>query len=397
MFRLFLLFFFSTETSNQLKVLRHLIPNNDNLIDINLTYNNSPIIKTSIVKKYLDNFKKLCNGGLSISFKTKYLKKLEVFIPKFLFLKKPYYKINKSIKEENKLKESINIKKIDYQQQIPEGVEFISCNVKNNILQNTTLKDNLFLDISSIFFQINTWYDCQKKNNNIKIQKFNFAYKDSKIIAVQVVFHNNTSEMFYIYYANNILYIINNDNNIIPGNVLSITNSLPAKNSKSLIGSKYGWRLHPVFNEWRMHDGLDIRLPYGENLYSLAPGVVKKVVKSNQSGYGRYIEIEHNSLYSTRYCHLSSIYVKENDKILSTNQCIGKIGHSGTATAAHLHLVYLYNNKTINPINNYLISNISIPNFMIPEIENIKKKCHIIFIRHLIKNMNKKNQNPITL
>lgn len=386
--------------SDQLKVLDHLVNINDDIKkdNINILFDTHKDIEidASILTKHTNNFYKWRRGGLDISFKfvnnNLYLKELNIDMPKYLFLniKVSLPKIQKPslIKKEEKKQVDAKHHKTDNF----KNIKFLRLSVKNNILNTNIDNEVLNKNVVYTFAQVILWYNLKKNNNQptiYKIKEVVFAYKnENKLLGCEVLFSNNVSERFYIYYGNEKLYIIDNNNNIIPGIILSINNSLPAKNSLNLLGSRYGLRYHPIYHIWRMHDGIDIRLPYGAKLYSLAPGVVVDVQLENVRGYGRYVEISHNGLYTTRYCHLSTVYAKKGDRIISTDQCIGKVGHSGTATGAHLHLVYLYDGKTVNPINNYLVSVVPLPVFMMEKFEVLKKKYNKYFLQYHITKIN---------
>ncbi len=93
------------------------------------------------------------------------------------------------------------------------------------------------------------------------------------------------------------------------------------------------------------HPGVDIRVPTGTPVRTIAAGVVERV--GDDSGFGRFIVVKHpnvpdpnapsktTTLHSV-YAHLSSSLVEEGD-ILITGQLIGYSGKSGLVTGAHLH------------------------------------------------------------
>jgi murein DD-endopeptidase MepM/ murein hydrolase activator NlpD/F0F1-type ATP synthase membrane subunit b/b' len=94
------------------------------------------------------------------------------------------------------------------------------------------------------------------------------------------------------------------------------------------------------------HPGVDIKIPIGTPIRSIANGVVYKV-QNKTTGYGKAVSIAHVgvpdpqnpskkvTLVST-YAHLSSFSVREG-QIIKKGQIIAKSGSSGMSTAPHLH------------------------------------------------------------
>lgn len=84
------------------------------------------------------------------------------------------------------------------------------------------------------------------------------------------------------------------------------------------------------------HNGIDIGSYGGANvnIYAAESGVVI-TAKSDNTGYGNYIVIDHGG-YKTLYAHLSSFKVKVND-LVSTGDVIGEMGTTGNSTGVHLH------------------------------------------------------------
>ena len=109
------------------------------------------------------------------------------------------------------------------------------------------------------------------------------------------------------------------------------------------ISSEYGYRIHPITGEKKLHAGIDLVGEHNGEILSVADGVV--IYAGEQNGYGNCIEIKHivngEAIYSF-YAHLSKIDVKVGEKV-NKGQVIGLEGGAetdeghGTSTGHHLH------------------------------------------------------------
>jgi murein DD-endopeptidase MepM/ murein hydrolase activator NlpD len=91
------------------------------------------------------------------------------------------------------------------------------------------------------------------------------------------------------------------------------------------------------------HNGWDLALRY-EPVLAAAPGtVVIAGVDANNSGFGETITIDHQNGFTTRYAHLSDIWVHPGQTV-ARGQQIGVSGNTGNSTGPHLHFgLYLTN------------------------------------------------------
>ena len=110
--------------------------------------------------------------------------------------------------------------------------------------------------------------------------------------------------------------------------------------------SDYGWRADPFTGLPRLHQGIDLRAAYGQEVPAAAPGLV--VEAGDRGPYGTTIVIEHEGGVRTRYAHLSTMNVGAGDRVLQ-GQEIGRVGQSGRATGPHLHFEVLRDGQRIDP------------------------------------------------
>ena len=114
------------------------------------------------------------------------------------------------------------------------------------------------------------------------------------------------------------------------------------------VTSTFGNRVDPFSKEKKQHWGIDLKAPTGTPVLATANGTVISV-ENQPDGYGKYVVIEHDNNYITRYAQLSEYKVSVGSKVTKGN-VIGLVGSSGRSTAPHLHYEVLLNGKRIDPI-----------------------------------------------
>lgn len=114
------------------------------------------------------------------------------------------------------------------------------------------------------------------------------------------------------------------------------------------ITSPYGWRTHPITGVETFHNGVDIgRITDSDPVWSAGNGVV--VFAGNATGYGNIVIVNsywQGIVIQTRYAHLRSIDVKENQNVTKGTR-IGIMGQTGNVTGIHLH----YEVREVNSLN----------------------------------------------
>ncbi|MFA6058588.1 MAG: peptidoglycan DD-metalloendopeptidase family protein [Taibaiella sp.] len=116
------------------------------------------------------------------------------------------------------------------------------------------------------------------------------------------------------------------------------------------ISSKFNpRRLHPVLHTIRAHKGVDYAAPIGTPVRASGDGVIS--LAETQRGYGKVIEIQHGSSYSTLYAHLNGFASgMKNGAKVKQGQIIGYVGKTGLVTGAHLHYEFRVNGVHVDPL-----------------------------------------------
>lgn len=112
--------------------------------------------------------------------------------------------------------------------------------------------------------------------------------------------------------------------------------------------SPFGYRIHPVYGDWRFHYGVDLAASSGTPIVATRSGVVTNATYDSSAGY--YVTIDHQDGFSSKYLHMTHYIVSPGQKV-SAGQVIGYVGSTGTSTGPHLHFSILYNGSHVNPAN----------------------------------------------
>jgi murein DD-endopeptidase MepM/ murein hydrolase activator NlpD len=119
----------------------------------------------------------------------------------------------------------------------------------------------------------------------------------------------------------------------VPGNGnLRLLYPLP---TPAPVTSPFGWRVHPVTGQRRLHTGTDIGAAAGTPILAAYSG---KVATADQlGGYGLAVVLEHNNgSQDTLYAHMSEILVRPGQWV-EQGSVIGRVGSTGMSTGPHLH------------------------------------------------------------
>ena len=100
-------------------------------------------------------------------------------------------------------------------------------------------------------------------------------------------------------------------------------------------------------NGSRSHAGVDIAVPVGSDVLSMAAGRVTYTGYNSQRG--NYIKVDNQDGTQSIYQHLSAFNSKVGDYV-QAGQKIALSGNSGVGTGPHLHYELLRNGTPIDPL-----------------------------------------------
>lgn len=135
---------------------------------------------------------------------------------------------------------------------------------------------------------------------------------------------------------------------------------LQKKSQSVYVGGSLAWPLDPsayyyyssefggrwLYGAWDNHLGLDIACAQNTKILAANSGTV--LISESHWSYGNYVLIDHGGGTATLYAHMTSRAVSAGDYV-TTGQCIGYVGMTGSATGFHLHFEVRENGTVQNP------------------------------------------------
>jgi murein DD-endopeptidase MepM/ murein hydrolase activator NlpD len=124
----------------------------------------------------------------------------------------------------------------------------------------------------------------------------------------------------------------------------------PVRNS--YVTSPYGWRIHPIYHYWGLHDGDDFHAPCGVPEYAVGTGRVVSEYYSDVWGNRLYLDLGtiNGDQYTAIYNHIpDGGYRAHVGEVVDQGQQIAIAGTTGWSTACHLHFTIMRNGTAIDP------------------------------------------------
>jgi murein DD-endopeptidase MepM/ murein hydrolase activator NlpD len=111
--------------------------------------------------------------------------------------------------------------------------------------------------------------------------------------------------------------------------------------------SGYGWRISPIFHKPEFHKGIDLAIPVGTPVRTIADGRV--VYAGWGTGYGKYVKVDHPGGFATIYSHLSRFEVHVGEQV-KQGEVVALSGNTGWSTGPHLYFQFFVHGKPVNPL-----------------------------------------------
>lgn len=117
------------------------------------------------------------------------------------------------------------------------------------------------------------------------------------------------------------------------------------------VTSPFGWRKHPIYGYWGLHDGADFHAPCGSALRAGSGGTV--IAEYSSSVWGNRLLLDvgrvNGKTMTLIYNHISSYKVREGAKV-SRGDTVALAGSTGWSTGCHLHFTVMLNGSAVDPV-----------------------------------------------
>jgi murein DD-endopeptidase MepM/ murein hydrolase activator NlpD len=121
--------------------------------------------------------------------------------------------------------------------------------------------------------------------------------------------------------------------------------AIPRWPAEGPVTSVFGIRWRGVLPE--VHRGVDIALPEGTPVRSMAPGRVR--FAGTQGDYGNVVWVDHGGTVLAVYAHLSRVDV-DMGQAVGPGQQLGLSGQTGNASGPHLHFEIWRWGRQVDPV-----------------------------------------------
>ena len=137
----------------------------------------------------------------------------------------------------------------------------------------------------------------------------------------------------------------------IKRNVASTSGMFVKPVANTYITSPYGWRIHPIYHYWGLHDGDDFHAPCGTPEVAVGTGKVVSQYYSSVWGNRLFLDLGtiNGDQYTAIYNHISA-YKSQVGEVVGAGQTLALAGTTGWSTGCHLHFTIMKNGTAIDPM-----------------------------------------------
>lgn len=116
---------------------------------------------------------------------------------------------------------------------------------------------------------------------------------------------------------------------------------------KGNVHLEFGWHLHPVFNDWRFHPGIDISATEGTMVQAGLNGRIEDIYTDKNTGL---TVVVNSGKYTISYGSLDAVSVSlKKGSYINSGDNIGIVGACNTEPYTHLHLTIKEGEKYLDP------------------------------------------------
>jgi murein DD-endopeptidase MepM/ murein hydrolase activator NlpD len=128
-----------------------------------------------------------------------------------------------------------------------------------------------------------------------------------------------------------------------------VTASGWANPTSGRVVSSFGYRVHPIDNEYRLHAGVDLAGGCNVPIYAATGGRV--IFSGLNGGFGNWILIDHGDGIQSGYAHIiNGGRLVSAGQTVAAGQMIARTGSTGSSTGCHLHFEIRQGGITIDAV-----------------------------------------------
>jgi murein DD-endopeptidase MepM/ murein hydrolase activator NlpD len=118
------------------------------------------------------------------------------------------------------------------------------------------------------------------------------------------------------------------------------------------VTSPFGYRTHPIYGYYSLHDGTDFGAPCGAPLFAARGGRVISTYYSSSYGNRLFLSVGtvNGANLTLVYNHMSGSGLVEGSRV-GRGDVVGRVGTTGWSTGCHLHFTVLRNGTPVDPMN----------------------------------------------